>query len=80
MNIDLEITADAGTLVNLIFDPASGDMVTANGSTEKLKFKLNRTGNMSIEGIYTLDYGKYEFRQVPLLNRDFEIAAGSYVS
>lgn len=80
MNIDLEITADAGTLVNLIFDPSSGDMVTANGSTEQLKFKMSRTGNMSIEGVYTLQYGKYEFRQVPLLNRDFEITSGSYVS
>lgn len=79
MNIDLDITADAGTLVNLIFDPSSGDMVTANGSTENLKFRMSRTGNMNLEGTYVLDYGKYEFRQVPLLNRDFEIQAGSFV-
>lgn len=80
MNIDLDIKATAGTNVNLIFDPTSGDMVTANGSTESLKFKLNRAGAMSLDGVYTLDYGKYEFRQVPLLNRDFDIKPGSFVA
>lgn len=80
MNIDLDISATPGTNVNLIFDPTSGDMVKANGSTESLNFKLNRAGIMSLDGVYTLDYGKYEFRQVPLLNRDFDIKPGSFVS
>lgn len=79
MNIDLNITADSNTLVHLIFDPETGDRVTAGGNTENLKFHLGRNGNMTLEGIYTLEAGKYEFRQVPLLNRDFDIKTGSFV-
>lgn len=79
MDIDLEISASPLTTINLIFDPATGDMVTANGSTEDLKFHLSRTGNMSIDGTYTLESGKYELRQIPLLNRDFNIKPGSFV-
>src|SRR5690606_10035238 len=80
MNIDLEITAHPTTTVNLIFDPVSGDMVTANGSTDKLQFNMNRSGNMTINGTYMLESGIYKLRQVALLNRDFNIQPGSYVS
>jgi len=80
MNIDLDITAKPSTTVNLIFDPVSGDMVTANGSTENLQFHLNRSGNMTIDGTYTLESGVYELRQVSVLNKDFDIQPGSYVS
>lgn len=80
MNIDLDITAKPSTTVNLIFDPVSGDMVTANGSTDNLKFNLNRSGNMTIDGTYTLESGVYKLRQVSVLNKDFDIQPGSYVS
>lgn len=79
MNIDLDITAGPSTTVNLIFDPVSGDMVTANGSTQNLLFNMNRAGNMTMNGVYTLESGKYELRQIPLVSRDFDIQAGSFV-
>lgn len=80
MNIDLDISASPSTTVNLIFDPISGDMVTANGSTENLQFNLNRSGSMTIDGTYTLESGVYKLRQVSVLNKDFDIQPGSYVS
>jgi len=80
MNIDLDISASPATTINLIFDPISGDMVTANGSTQNLKFNLNRAGNMTINGTYTLESGVYKLRQISLLNKDFDIQQGSYVS
>ena len=80
MNIDLDITAYPSTTINLIFDPTSGDMVTANGSTENLQFHMSRSGNMTINGTYMLESGEYKLRQVALLNRDFDIQPGSYVS
>lgn len=79
MQIDLEISASPLTTINLIFDPETGDMVTANGSTEDLKFHLSRSGNMSIDGTYVLETGQYQLRQIPLLNRDFDIQPGSFV-
>lgn len=79
MNIDLTISASPQTTVNLIFDPISGDRVIANGATNGLKFRMTRTGSMTLDGEYNLQSGKYKFRQVPLLNRDFEIKSGSYV-
>lgn len=79
MNIDLEITASPLTTINLIIDPVTNDMVTANGSTEDLRFRLSRAGNMSIDGTYVLETGTYQLRQIPLLNRDFDIQPGSFV-
>lgn len=79
MNIDLEITATPSTTVNLVIDPQTNDMVIANGFTEKLKFNLSRSGAMNINGTYTLDTGEYQLRQIPLLNRNFDIKKGSYV-
>lgn len=79
MNIDLDITATPTATVHLIFDPVSGDMVTANGSTQNLKFHMNRAGNMTMNGVYTLESGKYELRQIPLVSRDFDIQSGSFV-
>lgn len=79
MEIDLVISASPLTTINLIFDPATGDMVTANGSTEDLKFHLSRAGNMTIDGTYILESGEYQLRQIPLLNRDFDIQKGSFV-
>lgn len=79
MNIDLDITATPTATVNLIIDPTTDDKVVANGYTENLKFKMSRTGMMTLDGEYTLESGEYQFRQVPLVNRDFNIQAGSFV-
>lgn len=79
-NIDIEIEAHPNSTVNLVFDPMTNDKVIAHGYTEKLKFNMSRTGAISLDGIYTLDNGRYEFRQVPLVSRDFTIKKGSYVS
>lgn len=79
MEIDLEISASPLTTIHLIFDPVTGDMVTANGSTEDLRFHLSRSGNMTIDGTYVLESGQYQLRQIPLLNRDFDIQPGSFV-
>lgn len=79
MDISLNISADPNSIVHLIFDPVTGDKVTAIGKTENLNFHLSRAGIMTLEGIYTLESGKYEFRQVPLLHRDFAIKQGSFV-
>lgn len=79
IQIDLEISASPLTTINLIFDPETGDMVTANGSTDDLRFQLSRSGNMTMDGTYVLESGQYQLRQIPLLNRDFEIQPGSFV-
>src|SRR5690606_27479332 len=52
---------------------------TANGSTQNLLFNMNRAGNMTMNGVYTLESGKYELRQIPLVSRDFDIQPGSFV-
>lgn len=79
MNIDLAIKANPNATVNLIIDPSTNDKVIARGSTERLLFNLSRSGNMSLNGTYTLESGEYQFRQVPLVNRDFSIKSGSYI-
>ncbi|MFA5619325.1 MAG: translocation/assembly module TamB domain-containing protein [Weeksellaceae bacterium] len=80
ITIDLNVTADPKSTVNLIFDPVSGDMVTANGSTRDMRFRMNRAGSISLEGVYTLESGEYKFRQVPFFTRNFAIRPGSFVS
>lgn len=79
MNIDLVLSATPSTTINLIFDPVTDDRVTANGTTDDLKFNLSRSGNMTMNGVYTLESGNYHLRQIPLVSRDFEIEQGSFV-
>ncbi|WP_312555343.1 translocation/assembly module TamB domain-containing protein [Empedobacter brevis] len=78
MSIDVNINAYPNSMVNLIFDAATNDKATARGTAENLRFLMNKAG-LSITGVYNIESGTYEFRQFPLIPKDFKIKKGSSV-
>ena len=78
MTIDFNINAYPNSLVNLIFDAATNDKASARGTAENLRFSLNKSG-LSLTGVYNIESGTYEFRQIPVIPKDFKIAKGSSV-
>lgn len=78
MNIDLNINAYPNAQVNLIFDAATNDKASARGTAENLRFVMNNSG-LSLTGVYNIENGTYEFRQIPLIPKNFTIKKGSAV-
>ncbi len=78
MSINVNINAYPNSMVNLIFDAATNDKATARGTAENLRFLMNKSG-LSITGVYNIESGTYEFRQFPLIPKDFKIRKGSSV-
>lgn len=78
MTIDLNINAYPNSLVNLVFDATTDDKASARGTSENLRFVMNNSG-LSLTGVYNIESGTYEFRQIPLIPKDFKISKGSSV-
>ncbi|MDW8335147.1 MAG: translocation/assembly module TamB domain-containing protein, partial [Bacteroidia bacterium] len=77
--LNLDVTATPEATVNLVFDEAAGDKITANG-TGNLHLGLNADGDFRIEGFYEIASGKYNFNFRNVINKRFSIDPGSTLS
>lgn len=77
MNIDFTVSADKGTLVNVLVGGSMGD-ISVRGDAKAIRFKMNRSGNISLNGNYIVDSG--EFVSKMILERKFQIVKGSNLS
>lgn len=62
MSLNFNVTADAR--VKLIFDPTIGDEITAYGNG-RIKLGLDKYGDITMDGTYTLTDGAYNFAMGP---------------
>ena len=76
MNIDLTVSVDRGTTVNVMVGDDIGD-ITVRGNAEKLRFLMTRTGAISMNGDYFVDTGTFVSKAI--LNRTFQITKGSSI-
>lgn len=79
LNINLQIDVTPDGTVQLIIDPATGDMIKANGNGN-LRLEYNTFDRLKLYGTYTLEKGNYNFSLQDLITRDFTIRPGSTVS
>ncbi|MCW0488978.1 translocation/assembly module TamB domain-containing protein [Riemerella anatipestifer] len=77
MNIELALDVDRGSTVNVLVGDDIGD-ISVRGTAENLRFRMNRSGQMSMNGTYVVDNGTYVSKAV--LERSFQIAKGSSIS
>ncbi|TDM00068.1 MAG: hypothetical protein C4K58_02145 [Flavobacteriaceae bacterium] len=77
VELDFDLDLDTHTPVNLIFDPTSGDAIKALGKADHLKFRLNRAGDISLNGRYEIKDGEYQFRRV--ISKDFKLKNNSNI-
>jgi len=75
MNLNFDITSDAR--VKLIFDPNIGDEISATGSG-KISLGLDKYGDITMDGTYTLTDGMYNFALGPY-KQNFVITPGGTI-
>ncbi len=76
INMDIEVTPDAE--VQIIFDERIGDILRASGAGN-LQIGINRYGNLSFFGDYTIQEGYYLFSLQNLINKRFSLNEGGTV-
>lgn len=72
----LHITSDA--LTEILIDPISGDKLLAVGQGDFM-VQMSPTGDMNIQGTYTLDEGSYSLSFMNILKKEFQIREGSTI-
>ncbi|HQG38792.1 MAG TPA: translocation/assembly module TamB domain-containing protein, partial [Chitinophagales bacterium] len=79
ININMNITATPDALVSIILDQSANDKIVARG-TGDLNFTLDKKGELSLNGVYNLVDGKYDFNFQGILNKTFNIGTGSKIT
>ncbi len=74
----LELDATPDARMDIILDPASGDMLTTYGSGS-LRIEIPRNGATTITGNYEIDRGSYLFTLQNIINKKFDIQRGSSI-
>jgi hypothetical protein len=74
MDINLDITADKTSTVNVLVGDEVGD-ISVQGNTQNMRFHMDRTGNMRMSGSYSVESGTYISKAI--LEKKFDIKKGS---
>lgn len=76
MLIDFDVTIDKGSLVNILVGDDVGN-ISVRGDANHMKFRMERSGNISMNGSYIVDNGTFVSKAI--LDRTFQIARGSSI-
>ena len=79
LSLNLQIDVNPQMSMNLLMDPATGDMIHATGSGN-IRLEYNTFSDMKLYGTYTVDKGNYNFSLQDLITKDFIIKTGSSIS
>ena len=77
LDMDIEVTSDAE--VQLIFDPAVGDIIKGKGDGD-IALSLDKAGNFKMFGDYYINKGEYLFTLQNIINKKFLIQQGGTIN
>ncbi len=77
VNLQMEATPDVE--INLIMDPATGDVISGVGSGN-IRVEYDPKNDIKMYGGYTIEKGSYYFNLQDVIMRDFRINEGSTVN
>jgi hypothetical protein len=75
--LDLDVTPDG--VLDIILDPATGDILSSRGRGE-IKVEILRSGEFNIYGRYEIDQGNYLFTMQNIVNKKFELDKGGTIT
>ncbi len=80
LSVDLDITANNKTQIDVILDELAGDVIKATGNG-RLRIRAGTSDPLSIRGRYNIERGKYDFNLQGLVRKPFELLpeAGNYI-
>jgi hypothetical protein len=78
--VDLEVTANNKTQIDVIMDPLTGEVIQGVGNG-RLKIKAGNIEPLSIRGKYNIESGKYDFNFQSFIKKPFELIpeAGNFI-
>ena len=76
IDLTLNLRANNKATINVILDPLTGDVITAKGNGT-LNIHVPPTGNMTMNGKFNIERGKYDFSFQSLVKRPFEFLDGA---
>jgi hypothetical protein len=77
LNMNLEMNPNA--TINLIFDEKIGDVITGSGDGS-IRLDIDQNGVFTMYGTYSISKGEYLFTLQNLINKKFNIDAGSHIT
>lgn len=78
--VDLDVTANNKTQIDLIFDDLTGDVIKAVGNG-RIKMRMGNIEPLTMRGKYNIESGKYDFNFQSFIKKPFELIpeAGNYI-
>ena len=78
--VDLDVTANNKTQIDLIFDDLTGDVIKAVGNG-KIKMRMGNIEPLTMRGKYNIESGKYDFNFQSFIKKPFELIpeAGNFI-
>lgn len=73
--VDLEVTANNKTKIDLIMDELTGDVIKAVGNG-RLKIRAGNIEPLTIRGKYNIESGKYDFNFQSFIKKPFDLIPG----
>lgn len=80
LSMDLDLTANNNAQIDVILDPLTGDVIKATGNG-RMHIKMPANGNLTMNGRYNIEQGKYDFNFQSLIKKPFDLPpdANSYI-
>ena len=79
IDLDLNITSNTNAKIRVILDELLGDNISAKG-TGNIKLKIPAKGDMTLNGLYTVEEGDYDFSLNSFIRKPFKIKKGSTIN
>ena len=78
--VDLDVSANNKTQINVIFDELTGDVIKAVGNG-RIKIRAGNIEPLTIRGKYNIESGKYDFNFQSFIKKPFELIpeAGNFI-
>jgi hypothetical protein len=78
-NLNAKISIEENASFRLIIDEQSGDYIKASGAAD-LELGYDRTGNLRLDGNYTIKNGVYRLSFYDLVKKNFNLMQGSSIT
>ncbi|WP_394364864.1 translocation/assembly module TamB domain-containing protein [Pontibacter akesuensis] len=79
-DVEAQITVTDATQITIVIDPITGDNLVVRGTADPLYIGMRPSGEINMNGRYTITSGRYSMDFYDLASRELDIKEGSYIN